>query len=135
MKKIILVSVLSLGSLLASSGEEIFKTNCVSCHMMQKGKDIADKSKMLAPPVFGIVRHTKEVHPTKEAFVAFVSDYIKNPSKDKAVCQKKAIDRFGLMPAVGQGMKDEDIKEVSEWLYDNIQSGSGKGRGKGQNNR
>jgi len=128
MKKIILVTVLSIGSLFASSGEEIFKTNCVSCHIMQKGKDVADKSKMLAPPVFGIVRHAKEIYPTKEAFVEFVSDYIKNPSKDKAVCQEKAISRFGLMPAIGARMKDKDIKVVSEWLYDNIQPGRGRGR-------
>ena len=126
MKKIILVFVISMGSLFATSGEEIFKTNCVSCHMMKKGKDIANKSKMLAPPVFGIVRHTKEVYPTKEAFVEFVSEYIKNPSKDKAVCQKKAIDRFGLMPKIGQGMKDEDIEKVVKWLYDNIQAGRGR---------
>ena len=128
MKKIILVTVLSIGSLFASSGEEIFKANCVSCHIMQKGKDVADKSKMLAPPVFGIVRHTKEVYPTKEAFVKFVSDYIKNPSKDKAVCKEKAISRFGLMPAIGAGMKDEDRKVVAEWLYDNIQASTSEER-------
>ena len=55
-------------------------------------------SKVLAPALMGVMRHIKMDYPDKNEAVKFMVDYILEPSKEKAICMPKKIERFGLMP-------------------------------------
>jgi len=121
----------------AQTGAEVYKAKCSVCHQM---KPMMDKAKMMAmtpkerismkekmmkmmkaPPMSKVSAKIKfDLKDNKTAFVAFVKDYIVNPSADKSHCMPMALKRFGTMPAIGKGMKSEDIDAVANWLHDNF---------------
>jgi hypothetical protein len=115
--KVILTSLLSFCTLNASSGEELFNSKCVMCHVKMKP---ADKSTLIAPPAMGIMRHVKMKYNNKKDAVSFMSKYILNPQREKSVCKPKSIKRFGLMPSQKENVTISEAKIISEWMYDNI---------------
>ena len=152
MKKILLLASLCMATLTlqAQTGAEVFENKCVSCHvktppagMGQRGTPAHREAmmKMKAPPMMKVAMKVKMAHQSKEAFVAFVTDYIENPSKEKILCNSNAVDHFGLMPAIGKTMTAEERAKVAEWMYDNFSgqkscsactSCEGEGKGKKQ---
>jgi hypothetical protein len=127
MKKIVLLISFALVSLFASSGEDIYKMKCASCHLLQKPQN---KSQMKAPPMPMVSKRLKMLK-DREAFIEFVQDYIESPSRAKGFCMSRAFDRFGVMPAVGRDMSKEDRVKVATWLYDNFESTGDCYRGEG----
>jgi mono/diheme cytochrome c family protein len=110
------------------SGEALFKANCASCHVTVHPED---ESKLTAPPIMGAVRHVKMNYETKEAAVAFIVDYVQNPSKAKAACEAHTIEKFGLMPSLKGAVSEADLKKIAEYIYDTYPNGQGRGHGKG----
>ena len=149
MKRVVFVVLLLSVWLYASSGEALYKAKCAMCHkmkalmsqeemqtmrskmqhatkeermamremMMQKMK----KSGMRAPAMPMVSMRLKMMlgH-DKEKFVAFVDDYIQNPSREKGFCMPMAYKRFGVMPPIGKSMTQEQRREVAVWLYENF---------------
>ena len=123
MKKITAILVLLFATLVSVNAEEvtgetIFNSKCVACHTLKIPKD---KSTMKAPPfgkVSAKIKH--DLDDNKTAFVAFVEDYIQNPSEDKIHCMPRALKKFGLMPPIGKAMSQEERKTVATWLFDNF---------------
>jgi len=157
MKKSLIVSLMFVGSLFASSGQEVYEARCAACHqidmkmdmsMMQgmrekmqnatqeerqamrqemqaKMKKKMQEAGVRAPAMKMIAMRIKKMKgDDRENFVAFVKDYIQNPSKDKGVCMPMAYKNFGTMPPIGKGMSEADRVLVSEWLYDNFKNDS-----------
>jgi len=126
MKKIILTLLFAFVSVNAQNATEIFGTKCAACHqenMPQKmTKEIMKSFK--APPMSKISMKIKMKFKTQKEFVAFVSDYIANPSKEKAICSGRAIKNFGLMPPIGKAMTKKAREDIANWLYTNF---DGKG--------
>jgi hypothetical protein len=85
--------------------------------MMQKMQD----SDMKAPAMPMVSMRLKHMTGSKEEFVAFVKDYIQNPSQEKGYCMPMAYKRFGVMPPVGKGLSEEARELVAQWLYDNFE--------------
>jgi len=153
-KTLILISLLlATMTLQAQTGAEIFESKCVSCHIKTPPAGIMGKRgtpefreammKLQAPPMMKVTMKVKGAFDTKEKFVAFVADYIENPTKEKILCGPRAVERFGIMPAIGKSMTAEERTKVAEWMYDNFAGGKactscpscdgkGKGQGKGQ---
>ena len=111
-----LVSALTL-SLQASEAQKLFDSKCGSCHIKTRP---TDRSKMVAPPIMGVLRHVKMTYPTKEKAVSFIKDYVFNPSKDKAVCMPQRIAKFGLMPSQKGLVTKAEVEKIASWLYDNF---------------
>jgi cytochrome c5 len=120
--KLKLLLLLLATSLFAQNGEEIFNTNCKSCHIMKKGWQLtsADKAKLKAPTAFGITKHVRDIFKNEELFVEFVNDYITYPAKIKSRCKTNVVKQFGLMPAIGKSMSEEDRKTVANWMFENL---------------
>jgi mono/diheme cytochrome c family protein len=137
MKKVIkIVTIIawtgaSFSSLQASekTPQELFAANCTSCHITVHQED---ESKLLAPPIMGVVRHVKEKYGTKEEAVKFLVDYIQNPSKEKATCEDGPIKKFGVMPSLKGAVSPEDLEKIAGYVYDTYPNGGGRGHGKGQ---
>lgn len=116
MKKIILSLLIMLSSLFALSGESVYVKHCAVCHKMQK-----PKSGLLAPPMPSVSKRLQRDIHSKEKFVAFVKDYIQNPSQEKGHCSPKAFKHLGTMPPVGKSLTKEERDAVSLWLYENFE--------------
>jgi len=113
MKKLLLVLILGFVALGANSGEDIYKAKCASCHAM---KAMMDK----APPMPKVSKRLKMMLTTREDFIAFVDDYIQNPSQKKGFCMPMAYQRFGTMPPIGKQLSKEERVTVAAWLHDNF---------------
>jgi len=136
MRKIVAIAQLT-GVLFAQSGEEIYKSKCMACHKIidmkaQKKKmmqlSMAERKaakaefmrSMVAPPMNKVSARIKKFHPKKDDFIAFVSEYIVNPDRKKALCMPMALKRFGVMPPIGKTMSHDEIQTVAAWLYENF---------------
>ena len=102
MKKIILSLLIITSSLLALSGESVYQKHCAACHKMQK-----PKTNLLAPPMPSVSKRLQRDIHSKEEFVAFVRDYIQNPSQEKGHCSPKAFQNLGTMPPMGKYLTKE----------------------------
>jgi hypothetical protein len=98
---------------------EIFENKCASCHIKKRGKVLtqSQKDRLLAPPIYGVVKHIKDKYPMKKDFVKFVSLYITNPNKSKSLCKEKTIIKFGLMPSIGKSMTKYQKDEVANYIF------------------
>lgn len=121
-----LLAFLSLSSLLQAqeSAEALFESKCLTCHIKYRPED---KSSLVAPPMVGAMKHVMMVYPSKEQAVAFITDYVMNPSKDKAVCKKGKIRHFGLMPSQKESLSEVELKSIAVWMVEKF-SLSKKGR-------
>ena len=127
-KILVAIGVLGLvSSLFASEAEKIFDAKCSMCHIKTFPKD---RSKLVAPPIMGVMRHVKMTYPKKEEAVKFIVDYVQNPSKKKALCLPQKIARFGLMPSQNGNISEQELKEVAKWLFDNFPPANFRGFGK-----
>jgi mono/diheme cytochrome c family protein len=116
MKRIILSVALVASSLFAFSGGEVYSQYCASCHEMNMPKD-----EMLAPPMPNVSMRLQSAIGSKEEFVTFVKDYIQNPSQEKGHCRERAFKNFGVMPAIGLTMTEEERDAVATWLFENFE--------------
>jgi hypothetical protein len=99
--------------------EKLFNTKCASCHITSKPMNM---STLIAPPIMGVMRHVKMSYPNREKAIAFMKDYVLNPSKEKAVCMPQKIKRFGLMPSQKDLVTKKELDIILPWIYDNFPS-------------
>ena len=102
-------------SLFSLDGGLVYTKYCASCHKMQK-----PKVGLLAPPMPSVSKRLQRDINSKEEFIAFVKDYIQNPSKEKGHCSEKAFVNLGTMPPIGKSLTKEEIDAVSLWLFENF---------------
>jgi len=116
---------------LASSntqGEALFTSKCASCHSTTRPTDM---DKVIAPALMGVMRHLKMDYPNKKEAVAFIKDFALNPSKEKAICMPKKIERFGLMPSQKGNVTEEELEIIANWMFDNFPPKDFRGMGQG----
>ena len=112
----------------AQDAKELFTNKCASCHSTTKPSDM---SKVVAPPIMGVMRHIKMSYPKKDEAIIFMKDYIINPSKDKAVCMPKKIERFGVMPSQKGVVTQKELDIILPWIFDTYPPKGFKGMGRG----
>ncbi|MBN2816321.1 MAG: cytochrome c [Campylobacterales bacterium] len=104
----------------AQSTQELFDEKCGVCHTTVKPTPEA-RSSFVAPPAMGVMFHVKEAFgDNKEMAIAFIKDYVLNPSADKAKCLPKSIKRFGLMPSQQGVITEEELDKVAKYMYENF---------------
>jgi len=91
----------------------IISTTCFTCHSPER--EIDHKART-GPPIYKIRQHYIREGITKEEFVAEISDFLKEPTEEKAKL-KGAIRNFGLMPRMP--LPEDDIRMIAEYLYEN----------------
>lgn len=103
-------------------GAEIFADACSTCHLETMSAEEADHAEdILAPPMnllSTIIR--KKTGDTKEAFIAHVVDFTREPAVAKVKAMKEAVDRFGLMPPIADidpDLDENDLTAVAAWLF------------------
>lgn len=126
MKKIATMLLPAL-SLFGADGYKVYQDNCAKCHieMISKTDALQRFNTLKAPPMVEVSRQLKntivissgddEVH--RFVTIAFIKEYIQNPSLDYFMCNAGAVDRFGVMPAQSQ-LNEAERQAVAEWIYD-----------------
>ncbi len=132
MKKLLLSTLLLSSSLFATQGYEVYKKNCISCHveMMKKSEVKKNLNKLKAPPMVEVSGRLKENIKTTDdeddvnryLFVLFVKDYIINPDLDNSMCHSGALEKFGTMPSLKGKISTKEAQAVAEWLYDRYEN-------------
>ncbi len=143
------IILLTLGAMVAftssiqatETAEGLYDAKCEACHTKTRPTDM---SKVLAPALMGVMRHIKMDYPNKDEAVKFMVDYILEPSKEKAICMPKKIERFGLMPSQKGNVTKAQLTKITSWMFDNYPpegfkgmgqgNRQGKGQGRGQGN-
>ena len=105
----------------AKANEGLFSKYCASCHttvvgVNESGGEVTHIYE--APYAKDVINKLKSETKTKEAFIAFIKDYINEPDKRKSIYGKKAIKDFGLMPSLKGAMTDSEATGLADYLYD-----------------
>jgi len=117
-KPLIILLLISLSLSLHASMDvkELLQEKCSSCHMIDSSTKVK-QAKISAPPMWGVMRKVSEKYSNREEGIAFIIDYVKNPSVDKMVFPKATKEYFGLMPSLSNEMTDEELTAIVKYLY------------------
>jgi len=141
--KLLLIMILSIGSLFAlpdefdrdvyKKGEVVFNNKCSECH--EKSMDIQllmknfieEDNKLLnlkAPTGNEISFRLKSQIGSRDDVefqiyeaMDFVKDYLYNPDKSKTICLEGVIKHFDTMPSMKGKISEEEIEDVTFFLY------------------
>jgi cytochrome c len=106
-----------------SEGEALYTAKCMVCHVTSKPDDM---STLIAPPIMGVMMHIKKgIEGKNEAekranSIAFIVDYVQNPSAEKSMFGAHAIERFDVMPSQKENVTEEELNIIANYLYDNF---------------
>jgi len=121
--------LLSMGIVVyGSDGYKVYQKHCMSCHveMMEKSEVLKKFKTLKAPPMVEISNRLKGNIILKEpdemvkrrVVIAFIKDYMENPSIDHSMCEVGALDNFGIMPSLKGRLSDDEREAVAQWVYD-----------------
>jgi len=96
-----------------TKGYELMQQKCFICHMEKPDPNKRDL--MIAPPMLRVQEHYKPTYPDKNDFVDAITEWVKNPVKNKTL-MPGTIRKFNLMPKLPY--EDADLKLIAEVLYD-----------------
>ena len=119
MKKTLLLLSLTSTMMFASSGAELTKTNCASCHMLTTPTPdmIPD---MKAPAMDAVMFHINLVIQDKKEIKAFIVDYAINPKASKSVCESNKVQKFGVMPSLKGKVSEQDLATIADHMMANF---------------
>lgn len=89
-------------------GEQVYKTLCSACHTM-------DAPPTLAPPMTHVARHYRQAFTNADSAIASIMDFVRKPSAEKSKMPQRAIQRFGLMPALN--IPEDRLHAVAEYVW------------------
>lgn len=121
MTKILLLLSLISTMMFASTGAELTKSNCASCHMLTTPTPDMISS-MQAPPMDAVMFHVNLVMQKKEEIKAFIVDYVQYPDASKSVCESNKVQNFGVMPSLKGKVSVQDLETIAEYMIDNYPS-------------
>ena len=102
-------------------GKTLLEVKCASCHNL----DIPAKTfpEEVAPPMMAVAFHIydfiKVNTPAEKtpASIAFVKDYVFNPSKEKSFCDQKSLEDYGLMPSQKGKLTEEELEAIAIYMF------------------
>lgn len=111
-----------------SDPKEIFIKKCIGCHITHKPTTLAEKKALAGPP---ILKPLKSVTITIDALdgpyeddelrkevIAFIKDYLINPTPSKTNCEPEAVEAYGYMPSLKGYITQKQLDILVPWLYD-----------------
>lgn len=127
MMKITLIFGTAL-SLFGVDGYSVYQKKCMQCHveMMEKQEVLKHINTLKAPPMVEVSNRLREniiiadedQDVKRRVTIAFIKDYIENPSVQYSMCHPMAIEKFGIMPSQKGKLSEKEKQAVAEWIID-----------------
>lgn len=121
MKTSLLLLATSATLSFASSGAELIKTKCASCHMLTTPK-FTQIPTLKYPPMDSVVFHINLVMNSDKSKKAFIADYALNPHISKSVCESNKVKKYGVMPSMKGAVTKEELEKISSYMLKNFPS-------------
>ena len=102
-------------------GKVLLETKCASCHNLDMPATTFPEE--VAPPMMAVAFHVydfiKVNTPAEKtpASIAFVKDYVFNPTKEKSFCDQKSLDDYGLMPSQKGKLTEEELEAIAIYMF------------------
>jgi cytochrome c551/c552 len=103
-------------------GKALLESRCASCHNLDIPPETYPEEK--APPMMAVAFHIYDFiqvsTPAEKipASIAFVKDYVFNPSIEKSFCDRKSLQDYGLMPSQKGKLSEEELEAVAIYMFD-----------------
>jgi cytochrome c len=112
----------STSSAVKLDGEELIAQKCAKCHNL----DMPPKSyeNEVAPSMMAVTFHLKDFITSNDPseheakIIAFVKDYVIDPSRDKSFCDKASLDSYGLMPSQKGNVTEDELEAIAHYMYE-----------------
>lgn len=128
------VAVTFFSMLLIADGKTVYENKCASCHQEFLSIDALKenfvdhnntKLKLKGPTInqlsFRLKQNIGDPHGDEEIHLMEVSEFIKEyvyePNKEKSICMDEVIEAFETMPSLKGQVSEDELDEVSEWIY------------------
>ena len=93
-------------------GKELMEKHCYICH----GPSASEDNGRIAPPMVAIkARYIDKGGYNKIEFIKHVTDFVKNPTKEKAL-MRGAVNKHGLMPK--QDFPKGSVEKIAQFMFD-----------------
>ncbi len=102
-------------------GAMLLEQKCAKCHNL----DMPPKSyeDEIAPSMMAVTFHLKDFiksttpsdHESK--VVAFITDYVMEPSREKSYCDKASLDSYGVMPSQKGNVTPDELEAIAHMMY------------------
>ncbi len=119
MKKTLLLLSLTSTLMFATTGAELTKTNCASCHMLTTPTPDMIPT-MTAPAMDAVMFHINLGMSDKKEIKAFIMDYAINPKASKSVCESNKVEKFGVMPSLKGKVSEQDLGTIADHMMANF---------------
>ena len=118
MKKTLLLLATTTAMTWASTGTELLKAKCASCHMMET-PEFTQLESLTAPAMEAIVFHINLAMESKKEKKAFIADYVIHPDAGKSVCESNKVAKFGVMPSQKGNVSKAELESISDAMLKN----------------
>lgn len=123
-----LILFLAPFDLSAADGYSVYQKHCMRCHseLMEKKEVLKVIHTLKAPPMNEVSNRLRENivitddddDVKRRVTIAFIKDYIENPSIQYSMCHPMAIEKFGIMPSLKGKLSENERQAVAEWIID-----------------
>jgi len=102
-------------------GKKLLEQKCSKCHNLDlPPKTFADEK---APPMMAVAFHVRSFIKTEDESqripkaIAFVKDYVINPSASKSFCDKESLKSYGIMPSQKGKVTQDELQAIAEYMF------------------
>ena len=102
-------------------GKKLLEQKCSSCHNLDLPPKTFEDEK--APPMMAVAFHVRSFIKTEDESqrvpkaIAFVKDYVINPSASKSFCDKESLKSYGLMPSQKGKVTQDELQAIGEYMF------------------
>jgi len=103
-------------------GKALLKSKCASCHNLEMPPQTSPDE--LAPPMMAVAFHVydfiKVDTPAEKipASIAFIKDYVIEPTREKSFCDEKSLNDYGVMPSQKENLSTNELEAISIYMFD-----------------
>lgn len=102
-------------------GKKLLEQKCSSCHNLDLPPKTFEDEK--APPMMAVAFHVRSFIKTQDESqrvpkaIAFVKDYVLNPSAGKSFCDKESLRSYGVMPSQKGKVTQDELQAIAEYMF------------------
>jgi len=107
---------------LSLDGKKLLEQKCASCHDLTMPPRLLPDE--LAPPIMAVSFHMPNFMEPKDESqripmaIAFVTDYVLNPSLEKSYCDEESIKKYGLMPSLKGKVTEDEVRAIASYMFE-----------------